>query len=105
MDWFQRPSVIKIDHMRSSVTLRDNHKRAILTDPHYRPQSCSLHLKAMRDQSDSSLRWPMLDHPSGDVTPSQADVAMTRELAEIAKRLGIAVHDHVIVAKDGHARA
>jgi len=47
----------------------------------------------------------MLDHPSGDVTPSQADVAMTRELAEIAKRLGIAVHDHVIVAKDGHARA
>ena len=43
------------------------------------------------------------NHPSGDPTPSGADVRMTRELVDIAKPLGIAIHDHVIVGRDGHA--
>ena len=43
------------------------------------------------------------NHPSGDPTPSGADVKMTRELVDIAKPLGIAIHDHVIVGRDGHA--
>ena len=43
------------------------------------------------------------NHPSGDPTPSQADIAMTREIAAVAKPLGIAVHDHIIVGRDGHA--
>lgn len=43
------------------------------------------------------------NHPSGDATPSQADIAMTREVKEAAEKLGIAVHDHVVIAKGGHA--
>jgi DNA repair protein RadC len=43
------------------------------------------------------------NHPSGDPTPSAADVAMTREIIDVAKPLGIAVHDHIIVGRDGHA--
>ena len=43
------------------------------------------------------------NHPSGDPTPSAADIAMTREIAAAAKPLGILVHDHVIVGRDGHA--
>jgi len=43
------------------------------------------------------------NHPSGDPTPSSADIAMTREIAEIAKPLGIELHDHIIVGRDGHA--
>ena len=43
------------------------------------------------------------NHPSGDPTPSGADMRMTRELVDIAKPLGIAVHDHIIVGRDGHA--
>ncbi len=43
------------------------------------------------------------NHPSGDPTPSGADMSMTRELVDIAKPLGIAIHDHVIVGRDGHA--
>ncbi len=43
------------------------------------------------------------NHPSGDPTPSQADIAMTRQIVEVAKPLGIAVHDHIIVGRDGHA--
>ncbi len=43
------------------------------------------------------------NHPSGDPTPSQADIAMTKEIVSVAQPLGISVHDHIIVGKDGHA--
>ena len=43
------------------------------------------------------------NHPSGDPAPSSADVRMTREIADIAKPLGIALHDHIIIGKSGHA--
>jgi DNA repair protein RadC len=42
------------------------------------------------------------NHPSGDPSPSSADVRMTREIADIAKSLGITLHDHIIVGKSGH---
>jgi DNA repair protein RadC len=43
------------------------------------------------------------NHPSGDPTPSRADIQMTQAIIETARPLGIAVHDHLIVGKDGHA--
>jgi DNA repair protein RadC len=43
------------------------------------------------------------NHPSGDPAPSRSDIDMTRQIAAAAKPLGIAVHDHIIVARDGHA--
>ena len=43
------------------------------------------------------------NHPSGDPTPSTADVKMTRDIIEVAKPLGIVVHDHIIVGREGHA--
>lgn len=43
------------------------------------------------------------NHPSGDPTPSTADVKMTHEIVTIAKTLGVTVHDHIIVGRDGHA--
>lgn len=43
------------------------------------------------------------NHPSGDPSPSQADVEMTRQIVEAARKLGIVVHDHVIVGREGHA--
>lgn len=42
------------------------------------------------------------NHPSGDPTPSNADIQMTKSVVDIAKPLGIAVHDHIIVGKSGH---
>jgi DNA repair protein RadC len=41
------------------------------------------------------------NHPSGDPTPSRADIDMTREVIEAAKVLRLSVHDHVIVGRDG----
>jgi DNA repair protein RadC len=43
------------------------------------------------------------NHPSGDPTPSNADIQMTRAIIDIAGPLGISVHDHIIVGKQGHA--
>ena len=43
------------------------------------------------------------NHPSGDPTPSQADIHMTKAIIDIAAPLGISVHDHIIVGKNGHA--
>ena len=43
------------------------------------------------------------NHPSGDPTPSQADIQMTKAIVDIATPLGISVHDHIIVGKNGHA--
>jgi DNA repair protein RadC len=42
------------------------------------------------------------NHPSGDPTPSHADIQMTQSIIDIAKPLGISVHDHIIVGKEGH---
>ncbi|HWE79684.1 MAG TPA: DNA repair protein RadC, partial [Pseudolabrys sp.] len=43
------------------------------------------------------------NHPSGDPTPSRADIQMTQSIIDVAKPLGIEVHDHIIVGKEGHA--
>ena len=43
------------------------------------------------------------NHPSGDPTPSHADIQMTQQIIAVANPLGISVHDHIIVGKDGHA--
>jgi DNA repair protein RadC len=43
------------------------------------------------------------NHPSGDPTPSRADVQMTQEIIAVTSPFGIAVHDHIIVGTQGHA--
>jgi DNA repair protein RadC len=40
------------------------------------------------------------NHPSGDPTPSRADIDMTKVIVEACKTIGIAVHDHIIVGRD-----
>lgn len=42
------------------------------------------------------------NHPSGDPTPSRADIDMTRQIIDAARPLGIVVHDHIIVGREGH---
>jgi DNA repair protein RadC len=43
------------------------------------------------------------NHPSGDTTPSKADIDMTKLIVEAAKPLGVTVHDHIIVGRNGHS--
>ncbi|MCY4551516.1 MAG: DNA repair protein RadC [Defluviicoccus sp.] len=43
------------------------------------------------------------NHPSGDPSPSRADIRMTYEIRQLGKGLGVTLHDHVIVARGGHS--
>ena len=43
------------------------------------------------------------NHPSGDPTPSRADIDMTKEVQDAAAKLGIALHDHLIISREGPA--
>lgn len=43
------------------------------------------------------------NHPSGDPQPSRDDIAMTAQIIAVGKPLGIAVHDHIIIGRQGHA--
>jgi DNA repair protein RadC len=43
------------------------------------------------------------NHPSGDPSPSRADIDLTRRVAEAGKKLGITLHDHIIIGTEGHA--
>lgn len=43
------------------------------------------------------------NHPSGDSKPSRDDIALTAQIADICRALGIGLHDHIIIAKGGSA--
>ncbi len=43
------------------------------------------------------------NHPSGDTTPSKADIDMTRAVAKAAEAVGVVLHDHIVVGRTGHA--
>ena len=43
------------------------------------------------------------NHPSGDATPSKADIEVTMEVQDAASKLGIALHDHLIISREGPA--
>lgn len=42
------------------------------------------------------------NHPSGDPSPSAADIQMTRQIVDIARTMNITVHDHIIIGRDRH---
>ena len=42
------------------------------------------------------------NHPSGSPEPSRADIQITRKIAEAGRLLGVTVHDHVIIGREGH---
>ena len=83
---------------------RDHHSVSRTTAPNRRPHRYRLiyHFLFVFIAITSSARI-VHNHPSGDPTPSRADIEMTQAIVEVAKPLGISVHDHIIVGKDGHA--
>lgn len=81
---------------------RDNHGRALWTYPNARHQSPMKSQKMAQFHDIINLPWLMHNHPSGDPTPSRADIEMTKTIIDTAKPLGITVHDHIIIGKNGH---
>jgi DNA repair protein RadC len=42
------------------------------------------------------------NHPSGDPAPSRADIAITRTIADAGAAMGVVLHDHIIIGRNGH---
>jgi RadC-like JAB domain len=61
------------------LTQRDDHKRALRTAPHHRPQLRRPESKCAANQRVSHTAFLVHNHPSGDPTPSRADIEMTRD--------------------------
>ena len=59
----------------------------------------------MRRALELSARAVILvhNHPSGDPTPSSADIEMTRQVVEAGRALRISIHDHLVVGREGVA--
>ncbi|MGF1593960.1 MAG: JAB domain-containing protein [Kiloniellaceae bacterium] len=55
------------------------------------------------ERSGKGILVVVHNHPSGEAEPSAADIAMTEELRSAAEKLGIAIHDHLVIARAGHA--
>lgn len=63
-----------------------------------------LHRHAAAHQvSGRFMKISVHNHPSGDPTPSRADIDMTKQVVEAAKAMDIVVHDHIIVGHGRHA--
>jgi hypothetical protein len=86
-----------------SMMQREDHERSLVTVPYWRPHLLLRSKKLNCTQLDSSNRSFTHNHPSGDPTPSNADIQMTKQIVEIAGSRGISVHDYIIVGKNGHA--
>ena len=81
----------------------DDHDSASNVAPQFRPHQSKALRKRHIYQLDRYTRRIVHNHPSGDPTPSRADIDMTHTVIETARAMGIAVHDHIIIGRSGHA--
>ena len=96
-------AVRDVNSLSALMIARDDHDSALSAAPKPRPHLQGFFKKIIEYQNDNEHSGMIHNHPSGDPTPSGADMRMTRELVDIAKPLGVAIHDHIIVGRDGHA--
>lgn len=54
-------------------------------------------------QATEAILVVVHNHPSGDPTPSRADIDLTKTLAAALKTVGIALHDHLVIGRQEHA--
>jgi hypothetical protein len=97
---------VKIGNDSTSAKVRDRdvHVEASKTAPNCRPPNLSSNFQNLFIfNAILKMSRVVHNHPSGDPTPSQADIQTTKSIIDIAKPLGIAVHDHIIVGQNGHA--
>ena len=76
---------------------RDYHNSAPNADPQSRHHLWNHLEKMLAFQYDKASRRMIHNHPSGDPTPSEADLSMTKEIQKGCKYLGLTLHDHIIV--------
>jgi len=88
------------DQTLPSVRITLDHR---VTDPNSIPQRFRSATKLVSGQRDAFRAVLVHNHPSGDPKPSRDDIEMTREVKAAAEALGIAIHDHLVIGRKGHA--
>ena len=90
-------AVRDVNSPSAPMIARDDHDGALSAAPKPRHHLQGFFRKIVKYQNDNERRRVMHNHPSGDPTPSRADIEMTRELKAAADIFGIRLHDHIIV--------
>ena len=85
---------------RKNALIRDERQQSGTVD--HTPAYTREIIKRTLDLGASALIL-VHNHPSGDPTPSPADVTVTKDIVKAATTLGIAVHDHLIIGRGRHA--
>lgn len=96
-------AVRNVNSLSALMIARDDHDSALSAAPKPRHHLQGFFKKIIEYQNDNEHRGMFHNHPSGDPTPSRADITMTKQVIDAATPLGIAVHDHIIIGRDGHA--
>ena len=94
-------AVHDVNSLSAVMIARDDHDSALIAAPKPRHHLQGLFKKFVEYQNDNEHRGMMHNHPSGDPTPSRADIEMTKTIIATCKPLGVAVHDHLIIGKSG----
>lgn len=95
-------AVRDVNSLSALMIARDDHDSALSAAPKPRHHLQGFFKKIIEYQNDNEHSGMMHNHPSGDPTPSSADIEMTRRIAEIGGQLGVTLHDHIIVGRNGH---
>jgi DNA repair protein RadC len=96
-------AVRDVNSLSALMIARDDHDSALSAAPKPRHHLQGFFKKIIEYQNDNEHSGMIHNHPSGDPTPSAADIRMTQDVANVAKPLGIVVHDHLIIGRSGHA--
>ena len=93
-------AVRDVNSLSALMIARDDHDSALSAAPKPRHHLRGFSKKIIEYQNSNEHRGMMHNHPSGDPTPSRADIEVTRQVAEGAKLFGIKLHDHLIVGRE-----
>ena len=96
-------AVLDVNSLNALMIARDDHDSALSAAPKPRHYLQGFFRKIIKYHNDNERRGMMHNHPSGDPTPSGADIRMTQDIIAIAKPFQLVVHDHLIIGRDRHA--
>lgn len=95
-------AVRDVNSLSALMIARDDHDSALSAAPKPRHHLQGFFKKIIEYQNDNEHSGMIHNHPSGDVTPSRADIDLTRIVMQAARHLDIAVHDHIVIGTQGH---
>ena len=96
-------AVRDVNSLNALMIARDDHDSALSAAPKPRHHLQGFFKKIIEYQNDNEHSGMIHNHPSGDPTPSMADIEMTKKVIDAGQRLNVLVHDHIIVGRHGHA--